>query len=87
MLLSSESWQRSQEWGQQAVSLRDTLGLQPSRVDADGACGLSALSVAAGGAASHEAKESLRKMVLNAAPQKLMASGFCQMSTQSSKVP
>ena len=63
--------QRSQEWGQQAVSLRDTLGLQPTRVDADGACGLSALTVAAGGTATHEAKESLRKMILNAAPQKL----------------
>ena len=63
--------QRSQEWGQQAVSLRNTLGLQPKRVAADGACGLSALTVAAGGTASHEAKESLRKMVLNAAPQKL----------------
>jgi hypothetical protein len=48
--------QRSQAWGQQAVSLRENLGLQSRRVDADGACGLSSLTVAAGGTASHKEK-------------------------------
>ena len=61
--------QRSEAWGRQAVSLRDHLRLRPARVDADGACGLSSLSVATGGTASHEEKESLRETVLMAAPK------------------
>ena len=64
---AKEMEQRSRAWGQQAVSLRDDLGLQPTRVDADGACGLSSLSMAAGGTASHKEKESLRREVCRAA--------------------
>ena len=61
--------QRSEAWGQQAVTLRNSLGLQPARVDADGACGVSSLSVAAGGTASQAEKEALREVVRIAAPQ------------------
>ena len=64
-----EMEQRSRAWGKQAVSLRESLGLQPARVHADGACGLSSLSVAASGTASDKEKEALRAEVRNAAPQ------------------
>ena len=67
---------RSEEWGEQAASLRQYLALQPARVDADGACGLSSLSVAAGGKASDEEKESLRVEVLMAATKFLQDVGF-----------
>ena len=67
---------RSDEWGEQAGTLRKYMGFQPTRVDADGACGLSSLSVAAGGTASHDEKESLRTEVLSAAPQFLTDVGF-----------
>ena len=67
---------RSQEWGKQAASIRKYLALQPVCVGADGACGLSSLSVAAGGTASHDEKESLRTEVLSAAPQFLRDVSF-----------
>ena len=67
---------RSDAWGEQAGTLRRFMGFEPTRVDADGACGLSSLSVAAGGTASHDEKESLRTEVLSAAPQFLRDVGF-----------
>ena len=60
---------RSRAWAQQAVSLRASLNLRPVRVAADGACGLSSLSVAGGGTASHDEREFLRRAVLAAAPK------------------